>query len=103
MAKRSAEINSINATFIQGKAEDAELEGYETLIVDPPRKGLKEFSRRIVKKGPNTLIYVSCNPLRFILDYRNYLSEAYKVDDALLIDMFPHTPHIEAVIKLVRR
>ncbi|CAB50056.1 23S rRNA (uracil(1939)-C(5))-methyltransferase RlmD [Pyrococcus abyssi] len=103
VAKKSAEVNSLDVSFIPGRAEDAKLKGYETLIVDPPRKGLKDFSKRIAKEGPENLIYVSCNPSKFVLDYRNYLSKAYKIEDAVLIDMFPHTPHVEAVVKLRRR
>ncbi|MCD6373339.1 MAG: 23S rRNA (uracil-5-)-methyltransferase RumA, partial [Thermococcus sp.] len=49
------------------------------------------------------IVYVSCNPKAFKLDYENHLRKAYRIEDAILIDMFPHTPHVEAVVELVRK
>ncbi|RLF88957.1 23S rRNA (uracil(1939)-C(5))-methyltransferase RlmD [Thermococci archaeon] len=103
VARKSAEFNSLDVEFEVRNAEEADLSGYDTIIVDPPRKGLGRFAGRIAREGPETLIYVSCNPRRFILDYRNYLGKAYEIKEAILIDMFPHTPHVEAVIKLFKR
>ncbi|AAL80951.1 23S rRNA (uracil(1939)-C(5))-methyltransferase RlmD [Pyrococcus furiosus DSM 3638] len=100
VAKLSAELNSLNVEFKAKRAEEENIEGYDALILDPPRKGLGEFAGVVEKKGPENVVYVSCNPKRFILDFKNYLSRSYKVEDAILIDMFPHTPHVEAVIKL---
>ncbi len=77
--------------------------GADTVILDPPRSGLhpNTLAEIIGPKGPNKLIYVSCN-------YKNLARELvelktkYKVAELVAIDMFPHTPHVEVIVKLER-
>ncbi|AEH23729.1 23S rRNA (uracil(1939)-C(5))-methyltransferase RlmD [Pyrococcus yayanosii] len=102
MANRNAKINDVQAEFKVGRAEDVLIGSYDTVIVDPPRKGLKDGAKRLMK-GPARIVYVSCNPRAFKLDYERHLSKVYRIEDVILIDMFPHTPHVEAVVKLVRK
>ncbi|NJE02737.1 23S rRNA (uracil(1939)-C(5))-methyltransferase RlmD [Thermococcus sp. MV11] len=102
MANRNAELNGVSATFRVGRAEEARIGDYDTAIVDPPRRGLKEAGELLVKRGVERIVYVSCNPRAFKLDYENHLAKAYRVEGAILVDMFPHTPHVEAVVELVR-
>ncbi|WP_457741948.1 23S rRNA (uracil(1939)-C(5))-methyltransferase RlmD [Thermococcus sp.] len=103
MANKNAKLNDANALFKVGKAEETPIRRYDTVIVDPPRKGLKETGKLLVTSKIQTIVYVSCNPKAFKLDYENYLRETYRVTEAVLIDMFPHTAHVEAVIKLERK
>ncbi|WP_297510862.1 23S rRNA (uracil(1939)-C(5))-methyltransferase RlmD [Thermococcus sp.] len=103
MANRNAQINGVNAVFKVGKAEGTSIGDYDTVIVDPPRRGLKEAAELLVKSGVEKVVYVSCNPKAFKLDYERHLKKAYRIDGAVLIDMFPHTPHVEAVVELVRK
>ncbi len=103
MSRKNAEINGVDAVFRVGKAEETPIENYDTVIVDPPRKGLKEAADLLVKSGVEGIVYVSCNPKAFKLDYERHLKKAYRIDGAVLIDMFPHTPHVEAIIGLVRK
>lgn len=103
MAKGNAELNGVNAKFHVGRAEETPIGDYDTVIVDPPRRGLKEAAELLVKSRVERVIYVSCNPKAFKLDYENYLGRAYRIGVAVLVDMFPHTPHVEAVVELVRR
>jgi len=102
MARRNAKLNRVNAEFHAGRAEETPISDYDTVIVDPPRKGLRETVELLVKSGVERIIYVSCNPKAFRLDYENHLRKAYRIEDALLVDMFPHTPHVEVVIWLER-
>ena len=108
----SAEINigrvDGNITIYKGRVEDV-LPLYvdskpDTVIVDPPRPGLsRSVKQDLLRLLPNEIIYVSCNPETIARDIK-YLSKEYKVEgDVKLIDMFPHTPHIELIAKLVRR
>ncbi|QDA31695.1 23S rRNA (uracil(1939)-C(5))-methyltransferase RlmD [Thermococcus indicus] len=103
MANRNAELNRVNARFHVGRAEETSIGDYGTVIVDPPRRGLRDASRPLVRSGVERIVYVSCNPKAFRLDYENYLRRAYLVQDVLLVDMFPHTPHVEAVLLLERK
>lgn len=71
---------------------------WPTVIADPARPGLAgKVARRIWKYyGPETLIYISCNPITQWDDYR-WLQEHYELIDWKLFDLFPHTHHCESV------
>ncbi|WP_460040962.1 23S rRNA (uracil(1939)-C(5))-methyltransferase RlmD [Thermococcus atlanticus] len=103
MARKNAELNGVSAIFRVGRAEETPIGDYDTVIVDPPRKGLREAGELLVKSGSERVVYISCNPKAFKLDYENHLRKAYRVEGAVLVDMFPHTPHVEAVVELVRK
>ncbi|ASJ12793.1 23S rRNA (uracil(1939)-C(5))-methyltransferase RlmD [Thermococcus thioreducens] len=103
MARKNARLNGVDAVFKVGRAEETSIGDYDTAVVDPPRKGLKETAELLVKSGVERIVYVSCNPKAFRLDYENHMAKNYRVEGAVLVDMFPHTPHVEAVVKLVRK
>lgn len=101
MAKKNAQINGVDAEFRVGEDKDVNsLSEYDTVVVDPPRAGLHpKLVRKILKDRPETLVYVSCNPKTLSQNLKE-LSEGYKIEEAVGLDMFPHTPHVEAVLKL---
>lgn len=101
MAKKNAQINDVDAEFRVGEDKDVDnLSEYDTVVVDPPRAGLHpKLVRKILKDRPETLVYVSCNPKTLSQNLKE-LSESYKIEEAVGLDMFPHTPHVEAVLKL---
>jgi 23S rRNA (uracil1939-C5)-methyltransferase len=75
------------------------------VILDPPREGcepavLDDVFERI---GPETAVYVSCNPETLARDLQRIVRHGYAIDSAQPVDMFPHTPHIETVVKVTRR
>lgn len=102
IARQNAKINEVEANFAVGKDKDVKnLSRHDTVIVDPPRQGLHpKLIKRLLKETPKTLIYVSCNP-KTLAENLERLKEKYKVEEALALDMFPHTPHVEVVAKLV--
>jgi tRNA (uracil-5-)-methyltransferase len=104
MANRNAELNGVEASFRVGEDRDVEtLAYYDTVVLDPPRAGLHpKLIRKILKDEPESIVYVSCNP-KTLADNLHALSEKYSVEEATGVDMFPHTPHVEAVVKLKRR
>jgi len=105
LSKANAELNNIgNYSAIAGRVETivGELcEKYDLVILDPPRPGI---SKRVINKigdaRPKKIIYVSCNPDTQKHDVEILKSYKYKIDRCQPIDMFPHTPHIENVIRL---
>jgi len=73
------------------------------LILDPPRQGLEPAVTDTLNRcGPDTVIYVSCNPATFARDLKR-ISETYAVTEAAAFDMFPQTPNAELVAVLKRR
>jgi 23S rRNA (uracil1939-C5)-methyltransferase len=107
-AKENAAINAIeNASFFVGDAaaicNDAffQLHGKpDVIITDPPRAGMHEdLVNQILQMEAPVVVYVSCNPATQARDLQ-LLSEKYKVTAIQPVDMFPHTHHIENVVKL---
>ncbi|WP_297509078.1 23S rRNA (uracil(1939)-C(5))-methyltransferase RlmD [Thermococcus sp.] len=103
MAKKNARLNNVEATFKVGRDRDIRnLSNYDTVIVDPPRAGLHpKLIQKILKDGPKTIVYVSCNPKTLARDVEK-LAKDYRLEFALGLDMFPHTPHVEAITLLKR-
>jgi len=115
-ANKNAIMNHIvNATFIEGKAEDAvaeKLQGVKAdlIVVDPPRAGCaKKLLETIVSIAPERLVYVSCDPATLARDI-NILRNLecsdgshYEFIEATPVDMFPHTVHVETVCCLYRQ
>ena len=102
-AKENALINNVkNIKFICGKVEDnlENISEIDTIIVDPPRVGLKRSAiEDILKINANRIIYVSCNSVTLSRDL-NYLKDTYKIKSIKLFDLFPNTHHVETVVLL---
>jgi len=101
-ARENNKINNIdNCEFIQGdvrKVLDENKENVENIIIDPPRPGLhSEVINHIIDISPKRIIYVSCNPKTQAQDLKKLLYNNYHIKDLKLVDMFPHTSHIESV------
>lgn len=93
-----------NVRFICADASDFDSNlDAEKIVVDPPRSGLRaEGIDKILKINPETLVYVSCDPMTLARDL-NILKEKYFVSSVTLFDMFPWTYHVESVCLLVRK
>lgn len=105
-AKENALINNVkNIKFICGKVEDnlENINEIDTIIVDPPRVGLKRNAiDDILKINADRIIYVSCNSVTLSRDL-NYLKETYIIENVKLFDMFPNTHHVETVVLLRKK
>lgn len=115
-AERNALANSIdNAQFFHANL-DTYFKGYvsfknftkkfkiskpDVIVLDPPRAGMHEdFVRYLPKFGAKRIVYVSCNPTTQARDLKILFAKGYKLTKATMVDMFPHTPHIESVVVL---
>jgi len=75
----------------------------DVLIIDPPRAGMhKDVLAGVMGLSPFRIVYISCNPATLARDL-GQMAEAYHVAEIQPVDMFPHTYHIEAVARLVRK
>ncbi len=109
-ANENAKLNHIeNAQYVTGKAEEImprwAKQGMKTdvIFVDPPRKGLTpEFIDAAVKTQPKKIVYISCNPATQIRDLQLFMKQGYTFNEIDPVDMFPQTPHVEAVTVLKR-
>ncbi len=109
-AKKNALRNGItNAEFMCADASSAAekllAEGIrpEAVVVDPPRKGMDEAAiRALCGMNPQRIAYVSCNPATLARDITVFNACGYELKKATAVDMFPRTPHVEAVVLLSR-
>ena len=105
-ARANAQRNHIdNAEFICADAGQAAQEltrrGLcpETIVVDPPRKGLSEtVIGAISDMHPQQVVYVSCNPATLARDVLRFEEKGYRMQEAVAVDMFPRTAHVETVV-----
>jgi 23S rRNA (uracil1939-C5)-methyltransferase len=67
---------------------------YDTLLLDPPRSGAEACIQPLIHEGLKTVVYVSCSPVAFTKDVQ-CLKENFRFDQVQIIDMFPHTRHVE--------
>ena len=96
------------ARFMSARLEEgltrASREVWDAVILDPPRQGCPKPILSAVFQGiaPSRAVYVSCNPDTLAAELPIILSAGYRTERIEAVDMFPHTNHIETVVRLIR-
>ncbi len=104
-AEANAALNGItNARFVHADARLGitpllERAGRpDVMVVDPPRSGLsKKIVRRLIECDAPRIVYVSCNPTTLAPNAAQLVEAGYTLRRVKPVDMFPQTPHVEAV------
>ena len=81
-------------------AEDwqiAEFGPFNKVLLDPPRSGALEVCKKLATHVAERLVYVSCNPTTLGRDAAILVAGGYRFEAAGVIDMFPHTTHVESI------
>ncbi|HSE41265.1 MAG TPA: class I SAM-dependent RNA methyltransferase [Acidobacteriota bacterium] len=99
-----AQHKNPNISWIQARAEEYKIPNDVTaILVDPPRSGLhKNVINELLRRKPEMITYVSCDPASFARDVR-LLGSDYKIDRLLLMDLFAQTYHFETIALLHRK
>lgn len=109
-AVRNARANGIeNCAFLAGEVRHALPELVrqdmkpDVVVADPPRAGFHPKAlATLAALAPARLVYVSCNPATLARDVGDLVRQGYALEWVQPVDMFPQTPHIEAVARLRR-
>ena len=110
-ARVNSEINGItNTLFFAGDMKDILTRDFidqygrpDVIITDPPRAGMHpDVVQVMLAAAPRRIVYVSCNPATQARDLQ-LLDGQYRVTAVQPVDMFPHTHHVENVVRLDRR
>ena len=77
---------------------------WDAVILDPPRQGCPKpiLATVFERLAPPRAAYVSCNPDMLAMELPVILDAGYRVERLEAVDMFPHTDHIETVVRLSR-
>ena len=70
---------------------------YDKVLLDPARAGAEVCVGEIAKRKPAQILYVSCNAATFARDAKVLLAKRYQLTKIGVMDMFPHTTHVEAM------
>jgi len=92
VAFRCADLNAIDGSerWLQ--------EGWDRLLLDPARNGAAAVVERIQAVGAERIVYVSCHPGTLARDAGTLVNtHGYQLEVAGIIDMFPHTGHVESI------
>ncbi len=110
-AKINAKVNGLdNTLFYAGDMKEILTDNFvaehgrpDVMIIDPPRAGMHEDVVGVIMRArPEVIVYVSCNPATQARDLA-LLDSQYTVTDVQPVDMFPHTHHVENVVRLQLR
>ncbi|WYE33901.1 23S rRNA (uracil(1939)-C(5))-methyltransferase RlmD [Fusobacterium animalis] len=106
--EKTAKENGIeNIEFINGAVEKELVklvnnnQKIDTIIFDPPRKGLEaSIIDTVAKLNLKEIVYISCNPSTFARDVKLFSEKGYVLKKLQAVDMFPQTSHIETIVLL---
>ncbi|PTB31888.1 23S rRNA (uracil(1939)-C(5))-methyltransferase RlmD [Photobacterium phosphoreum] len=108
-ATDNAQANAqYNATFYQANLEQDVTklvwaqEQFDKILLDPARAGAAGVMQHVVKLAPNKVVYVSCNPATLARDSQVLLQKGYQLERLGMLDMFPHTGHLESMALFVK-
>ena len=104
-ARRNAQRNGLgNASFsVADLSQDCQplawaRERYERVLLDPPRVGAREMLPLIAAQRPARVVYISCHPGSLARDAGLLVHEqGFRLVAAGIMDMFPHTAHVESI------
>ena len=103
-ARQNAASNGIaNASFDLANLFDEKQHGpwakrqYARILLDPPRAGAREVIALFPRFAARRIVYVSCHPATLARDARLLVDQGWRLTQAGVLDMFPHTAHVESM------
>lgn len=105
-AVKNASNNGVeNAQFLVADLNDAKslkkvsklTPSIDLIVLDPPRSGAAAIMPWVAKSGAKQIIYISCHPSTMVRDAEFLMRAGYKCKDVGVMDMFPHTAHVESI------
>lgn len=102
LAARNARGFDVTPAVASDASAVADADGYDSILLDPPRVGAKEVATKLAQRGPGRVVYVSCDPATLARDLRLLVDGGYRLEALTTFDMFPQTPHVESLAVLSR-
>ncbi|SFE91703.1 class I SAM-dependent RNA methyltransferase [Nitrosomonas sp. Nm166] len=103
LAKVTPRMADLFSSFVW-KNLQKDVSDAKTLVLDPPRAGLKMHQGFFASFAAlKTIYYISCNPETFARDAWFFSQNGWSITDTQLIDLFPHTSHIEVLAEFIKK
>ena len=102
-AKHNAQLNSISN--VEFYLQDLSLQpdnqwsflNFDSVLLDPPRTGAYNLMQWLALKKPKQILYISCKSATMARDAAYLIAHGYQLDKVGVMDMFPHTAHVESI------
>lgn len=108
-ARQNAQTSGLkNVEFYQTNLDDPFIDQpwaaqpFNKVLLDPARNGALFCLDHLCALHPERIVYVSCNPATLVRDTEKLVQNGYTIVKSAMIDMFPHTGHLESVTLLVK-
>lgn len=109
-AQDNAKLNEIsNTAFYKADLADVKLndswmqQQFDKILLDPPRTGALEIIQQFPRWSAKRIVYISCNPATLARDVGELVhKQGYQLIKAGVLDMFPHTKHVESIALLIK-
>ncbi len=108
--RENAELNGLDNVEFHGADLHGDFtgqswakEGFDKILIDPPRSGAEEICKYLTAFGAQKIVYVSCNPATLARDAGVLVRNGYRLVRAGVMDMFPHTTHVESIALFERK
>jgi 23S rRNA (uracil1939-C5)-methyltransferase len=110
-AVRDLQFNAERAGLANVRAEARMVEEFlqeqerpaDFVLLDPPRAGLgKAVVRRLAELQPRQVALVACDPATLARDLGGLVAAGYRLERMVMVDLFPQTYHLEAIVLLKR-
>ncbi|APC13058.1 TPA: 23S rRNA (uracil(1939)-C(5))-methyltransferase RlmD [Providencia rettgeri] len=109
-ARNNAQLNTIYNVAFYNENLEAQIhtqpwaaQGFNKVLLDPARAGAAGVMEHLIKLMPEKIVYVSCNPTTLARDSKVLLGGGYQLLHLRMLDMFPHTSHLESMALFIRR
>ncbi|ENM5759780.1 23S rRNA (uracil(1939)-C(5))-methyltransferase RlmD [Vibrio mimicus] len=109
-ATHNAKLNQINnVAFYQANLEQDMTNAswaqqkFAKVLLDPARAGAEGIVDQLAALGAERVVYVSCNPATLARDSQSLLSQGFRLEKLGMLDMFPHTSHLESMALFVKK
>ncbi|MGL4191193.1 MAG: 23S rRNA (uracil(1939)-C(5))-methyltransferase RlmD [Vibrio sp.] len=109
-ATHNAKLNQVNnVVFYQANLEQDMTRAswaqqkFAKVLLDPARAGAEGIVQQLAALGAERVVYVSCNPATLARDSQSLLSQGFRLEKLGMLDMFPHTSHLESMALFVKK
>src|SRR5207247_4061703 len=104
LVERARENAAFNKLAVQFEVADLFKPGinrfgpFDKLLIDPPREGAVEIVKALPDEWPQRILYVSCDPATLARDAGVLVhTRGFRLAAAGVVNMFPHTAHVESI------